>query len=145
MSGPAHDVARAALPVAMGLLLLAAAARAALGAQVEDAEAKRLALQYLEPLSTWCLVATATYAFAVLAAGDAGAGALAVPLVLGVAAAALRSSGALAEPARAEQTAVPAPAVGERIDAMPVTASGGPLWAKPAEDEAGRPGLWSRT
>jgi hypothetical protein len=62
-------VAGAALPVAIGLLILAAAARAALWAPVDDARVQRLAEQYLEPLSTWCLVAAVTY---LIGAGGAG-------------------------------------------------------------------------
>ena len=51
-----HVVARAALPVAIGLLACTAAAAAVLWSRFDDAQAQRLARQYLEPLSTWCPV-----------------------------------------------------------------------------------------
>ena len=64
-------VASAALPVAITLLVLTAAARGALWAQLEGDE-ERIARQYLAPLATWCLIAAGTYAFAICASGEAG-------------------------------------------------------------------------
>ena len=87
-----HDVARAALPVAIGLLTCAAAAAAVLWSRFDDAQAQRLARQYLEPLSTWCLVALATHTLALGAAGEASVLSLVLPLALGAAAVLLRTA-----------------------------------------------------
>jgi hypothetical protein len=174
MSGLMHDVARAALPVAIGLLLLAAAARALLAAPVEDAPARRLARLCLEPLSTWCLAALAVYAVALGAAGEMSGGSLVLALALGAAAAALwfmsdAGDTAPAEPARRPAAAhaprrpprpqpdpapVPPPPGGSMPSGEPTPpgpavppapAPAGRLWADPAEDEAARRnGLWSR-
>jgi len=92
MTAFAHDVARASLPVAIGLLALAVTAAAALWAPVDDARALRLARQYLEPLSTWCLIALGAHVVARGAAGELDVLSLALPLVLGAAAAVLRSA-----------------------------------------------------
>ncbi len=85
-------VASAALPVAITLLVLTAAARGVLWAQLEGDE-RRLARQYLEPLATWCLIAAGTYAFAICASGKAGMLPLGAALPLAVAAVLLRSDG----------------------------------------------------
>ena len=45
-----HDVARAALPVAVALLVFAAFARGVLWAQIDDPAAERVAREYAEPL-----------------------------------------------------------------------------------------------
>ena len=68
MSGFLGHVADASLPVAIGLLLLATAAHGTLLAHRDHAGARR----YLEPLSTWCLVALATHTLALIAAGRPG-------------------------------------------------------------------------
>jgi hypothetical protein len=137
-----HDVARAALPVAIALLVLAATARAAM-AGIDDERARRLAAQYLEPLSTWCLVALATHTVALGLAGEAGALSVALPLALGAAAVVLLVSGEPAErpaPAPAADTAATPVA-----SALSTPAPGGNLWADPVDDEsARRSGLWSR-
>ena len=105
MSAFMHDVARASLPVAIALLAFTGVARLALWA--DDARGRRrLARQYLEPLSTWCLVAVAVHLFALVAAGDAGALSLLLPIAIGAAAVLLRPS--------AEATAAPAPAAAPR-------------------------------
>jgi hypothetical protein len=136
-----HDVARAALPVAIALLVLAATARAAM-AGIDDERARRLAAQYLEPLSTWCLVALATHTVALGLAGEAGALSVALPLALGAAAVVLLVSGEPAErpaPAPAADTAATSVA-----SALSTPAPGGRLWADPVDDEsARRSGLWS--
>jgi hypothetical protein len=143
-----HDVANASLPVAIGLLSFAAVARAAELAQVADGT-KRVAWQYLEPLSTWCLIALAVHTLAVGAAGEAGVGSLALPLGLGVAAVLLRAAGVhresgAAAPAAPPPAAEPTPAA-EPAGAAPARVHDGSLWADPTADEATRRnGLWSR-
>ena len=83
-------VAGAALPVAITLLVLTAAARAMLSAKLEGDEG-RIARQHLEPLSTWCLIAAGTYALAIGAAGKAAVLPLAAAIAMAVAAVLLRS------------------------------------------------------
>jgi len=135
-----HDVARASLPVAIGLLILAGTARAALWARVDDERARRLAAQYLEPLATWSLVALATHTLALGLAGEAGALSVALPLALGAAAVMLRVSGEAPErPVATRAAAPPAPATPSADPAA------GPLWADPTDGESTRrTGLWSR-
>jgi len=149
------NVAHAALPVAVTLLVFAVAARAVLWSQVDDPYAQRLAREYLEPLSTWCLGALAVYAAARGAAGELGALSLGLALVLGAAAVVLRSvpaTSTAATPtaapratppaARPPMPATPAPA----RPAAPATPTADTparsLWA----DDESRPhvGLWSR-
>ena len=140
------DVARASLPVAILLLVLAGSARAALWAQLDDPRLARLARQYLEPLSTWCLVAVATNLFAVSAAGKAGVLSLGVPLAVGAAALMLRPAGeeepaAQAAPERAAARA----RFADRHPPPPPPARVSSLWVEQADDAATREGrLWSR-
>jgi hypothetical protein len=161
-----HDVARAALPVAIGLLACAAAARAVLWSGFDDAQAQRLARQYLAPLCTWSLIALGTHVVALGAAGEASVLALLLPLALGAAAVLLRvvpeqeTAAPAAEPARPRATVArpaasartaprakaptTAPAATRATATTPAT-PGGRLWADPTEDEAAaRTGLWSR-
>jgi len=151
-----HDVARAALPVAIGLLVCALAAAAVLWSRFDDAQAQRLARQYLEPLSTWCLVALATHTLALGAAGEASVLSLVLPLALGAAAVLVRTAAdssprpapAPAEPVKRRAAAPPAPPP-PATHAPPATPTAAhpsaPLWADPADDEsATRSGLWSR-
>jgi hypothetical protein len=163
MSAFMHDVARASLPVAIALLAFTAVARAALWA--DDAAVVRLGRQYLEPLSIWCLGAVGVQLFAVVAAGDAGALSLLLPIAMGAAAALLRPSeeGApAAAPRKREPTPVskpaaaaprkrgaapspssaPVPSPSKPLPSAPAPAS---LWVKRADDEPARNGsLWSR-
>jgi hypothetical protein len=136
MSAFMHDVARASLPVAIALLAFAGVARAALWA--DDAALVRRGRQYVEPLSTWCLGAVGVQLFAVVAAGDAGALSLLLPIAIGVAAALLRPS----------EEAAPAPAPTKRAAAPtppPPSPAPASLWVKHADDERAREGsLWSR-
>ena len=81
MSAFMHDVARASLPVAIALLAFTAVARAALWA--DDPALVRVGRQYLEPLGVWCLGAVGVQLFAVVAAGDAGALSLLLPIAMG--------------------------------------------------------------
>ena len=103
MSAFMHDVARASLPVAIALLAFTVVARAALWA--DDPAFVRVGRQYLEPLSVWCLGAVGVQLFAVVAAGDAGALSLLLPIAMGAAAALLRPS---------EEPAPPVPAAPPR-------------------------------
>jgi hypothetical protein len=154
MSAFMHDVARASLPVAIALLAFTCVARAALWA--DDPAVVRVGRQYLEPLSIWCLGAVGVQLFAVVAAGDAGALSLLLPIAMGAAAALLRPSeeGAPAPAAaaserkaaaprkRAAAPAPPTPPVPSPPASSPAPAS---LWVKRADDEPTRHGsLWSR-
>jgi hypothetical protein len=112
-------VADAALPVAIGLLVLTAAARGVLWAQLEGDE-RRLARQYLEPLATWCLIASGTYAFAICASGEAGVLPLGAAIAMAVAAILLRSDETAAEPKpAAEQQREPKAAAEQRREPKP--------------------------
>ena len=157
MSAFMHDVARASLPVAIALLAFTAVARAALWA--DDPAVVRVGRQYLEPLSIWCLGAVGVQLFAVVAAGDAGALSLLLPIAMGAAAALLRPSeeaaprpqprpAAAAPRKRAAAPAPPTPPSSPPLGARPrPPASPAPasLWVKRADDEPARHGsLWSR-
>jgi hypothetical protein len=144
-----HDVARASLPVAIALLAFTAVARAALWA--DDPAVVRLGRQYLEPLSIWCLGAVGVQLFAVVAAGDAGALSLLLPIAMGAAAALLRpSEEAVPAPAAAPKAAAPskraaAPSAPAPSPSKPVPSAPASLWVKRADDEPARHGsLWSR-
>jgi TctA family transporter len=139
MSAFMHDVARASLPVAIALLILAATARAALWAQIDDATVQRIARQYLEPLATWCLVAVVTHVLALGAAGDVTLWSLVLPLIAGAAAVVLRSEGETERPVAVAPQPQPQPA--PPAAAAPAT---GPLWAEPADEPTRQGGLWSR-
>jgi hypothetical protein len=130
MSAFLHHVAGAALPVAVGLLILAAAARAALWARITEP----LAQAYLEPLATWCLITVGVDVLAVAAAGDAAVLSFAAPLGVGAAAAALRT--APERPAVEPAPQPPAPAAPAPM--------AGALWAEPVEVKRPDEGLWSR-
>jgi hypothetical protein len=157
-------VADAALPVAIGLLVLTGAARGVLWAQLEGDE-RRLARQYLEPLATWCLIASGTYAFAICASGEAGVLPLGAAIAMAVAAILLRSDETAAEPKpAAEQQREPKPDVrrspvpetlgpetgGRRAFPEPVPTHGqtpestasASLWDEPQNGQ--RTGLWAR-
>ena len=144
-----HHISTAVLPVAIALLTLTALARVALW--TEDADTRRLARRYLDPLSVWCLIAVAVHTLALVGAGDATGAALALAFGLAAAAAWLpRTAGEpVAEPPRAAP-AEPAPATPAGEPGPPPTrpprplAPGEPLWARPA-GEARRAGdLWRR-
>jgi hypothetical protein len=169
VSGFAHDVAAASLPVAIGLAVLAGAARLVLWAQVDDVRAQRVARQYLGPLTTWCLVAVATNSLAVGAAGEASVVSLALPAVLGGAAVLLRPAAETPVPGGVEPEQKPPkrratvdatapertpaaykPAATTRAaqglaPASPdAPAPARALWAGGDEESNGRLGLWSR-
>jgi hypothetical protein len=139
MSAFFGHVADAALPVAIGLLVLTAAARGVLWAQLEGDE-RRLARQYLEPLATWCLIAAGTYASAICAGGEAGVLPLAAAIGVAVAAIVLRSDETAAVTADARKPNVHKPAEPKPAEPKPAPASS--LWVD--EESAPRTGLWSR-
>jgi hypothetical protein len=116
------DVASAALPVAVALLIAAAAACGVLWVEPDNARAQRQARLYLEPLSTWCLIALATYVVAHIAAGRTLL-ALFMPLGLAVLAALLRSADETEEEPPREQPLAAPPPVPARADT---------LWARSA-------------
>jgi hypothetical protein len=136
-------VADAALPVAIGLLVLTAAARGVLWAQLEGDE-RRLARQYLEPLATWCLIASGSYAFAICASGDAGVLPLGAAIAMAVAAILLRS-----DETAAATTHEPKPAAEQQREPIPDAPTHGhtpeptaSLWDEPQNGQ--RTGLWAR-
>jgi hypothetical protein len=117
------DVASASLPVAIALLIAAAAACGVLWVEVEHARAERLARLYLEPLSTWCLIALATYVVAHIVSGG-GLLILFLPLGLAVLAGLLRSAD------ETEESAEEPPVVAtEPPPTPPAPAPAGTLWA----------------
>jgi hypothetical protein len=134
MSDAFHHVAVAALPVAIGLVVLTAIARAL----VNHERLGRLAREHLGALSTWCLILVAVYAAALGGAGDLSAGRVGAALVIGAAAVLLRAeySGDEDEPAdddAPEWARPPAePAATERS-----------LWAEGDDEAARRTGLWA--
>ena len=146
MSAFMHDVARASLPVAIALLAFTVVARAALWA--DDPAFVRVGRQYLEPLSVWCLGAVGLQLFAVVAARDAGALSLLLPIAMGAAAALLRPSEEAPAPAAArpprKREAAPAPPTPPTPAPAPSPAPAS-LWVKRADDGPTREGsLWSR-
>jgi hypothetical protein len=124
MSAFFGDVASAALPVAIALLIAAAAACGVLWVEVDNARVRGLARLYLEPLSTWCLIALAIYVMAHIAAGG-GLLILFLPLGLAVLAGLLRSADEPDEPVQEQQPASPT------VATAPAPAPAGPLWARP--------------
>ena len=132
MSAFLHDVARASFPVAIVLLILTAFARGVLWLPAEDDRVLRFARQYLEPLSTWCLIALATHTVALCAAGEAGVVAILVPAVLGACATLLRP-----DDAEDEEPASEAPRAAAAAPAPPrAHAPNGSLWARPAAERS---------
>jgi hypothetical protein len=123
MSAFFADVASASLPVAIALLIAAAAACAVLWVEVENDWAQRLARIYLEPLSTWCLIALATYVVAHIFSGG-GLLILFLPLGLAVLAGLLRSADETGEPSEEEP-------IGAAVEPTPAPtrAPTGTLWA----------------
>jgi hypothetical protein len=139
-----HDVAAAALPVAVGLVALAVTARAVIAVELDHAAARRLAAQYLEALSVWALAAVATHVLALGLAGEVGVGSLIVAIGLGVAA-------VLARTTAAEPEAAPAPVAPEAPPPTPGAPAAEPaapahsLWVDTRDDDTTpRTGLWSR-
>ena len=86
-------VATAALPVAIGLLVCAALARAIVWTGFGDEQARETARRHLEPLCVWCLGALGVYVFAHSAGGGSWVGAFLVGGVLGAVATGLWLAG----------------------------------------------------
>jgi len=133
MTEALHHVTRAALPVAIVLLSLTLAARCLLWAELDHAPARRIARQYLEPLSTWCLIATGVYTLALILRADAELIAFVVPVAIAVAAVLLRTAGEPSadgpepEPVRRAEPTAPAPAP---------SAQATTLWSSPTRRES---------
>jgi hypothetical protein len=106
MSGVLHDIARAALPVAIILASLTATACGVIWTRVDGARAQRLARAHVEALATWCLVwATVTAVADVLAGRPFGA----VELPLAICAASVLVLATVGETAPREAAPDPAP------------------------------------
>jgi H+/Cl- antiporter ClcA len=125
-----HHVASAALPVAIGLLVCAAAARAVLWWGLGDQEIQAQAREHLEPLCVWCLGALVVYVFARTATGGSLLTSLFVGSALGAVILALWQGAQEPAPTQ-EQVAEPPPE-------PPAPAE------PPPPDERPRQGLWSR-
>jgi hypothetical protein len=136
------SVATAALVVATGLLVLAAAACIIQMTPVKDARLRRLARLYLEPLSVWCAAAVIVHILAVVAAGDVDALALMLPIGVGIAALLLRwadephaappaeAPPGTAAPAHAAPPGTAAPAHAAPRAPAPTRAASGSLWSR---------------
>jgi hypothetical protein len=132
-----NTVANAALPVALGLLVLGALAHVVLVTKVGDAKLQRFARLYLVPLGNWCLIALGVHVFAIVAAGRTGIVALGVSLAIAGAAVLIQTvaegqAAAPEEPApAAPPAAAPAPAAPPAAAPAPTSAPapGGSLWA----------------
>jgi hypothetical protein len=103
-------VASAALPVAIGLLVCAALARAILRTHFGDEQAQESARRHLEPLCVWCLGALAVWVFAHSAAGGSWVVAFIVGGVLATVATGLWLAGGEDAPAAPPAPESPAPA-----------------------------------
>ena len=84
-------IANAALPVAVGLIMLAGVARAILEWS-SDPDFVKLSREHLEPLTTWCLIATFLYVGAHAASGDIGVVTIVLAAIIGGAAVVVRDS-----------------------------------------------------
>lgn len=124
MTEALHHVTRAALPVAILLLSFALAARLLLWAELEHAPARRIARQYLEPLSTWCLIATGVYTLALALRNDAELITFVVPVAIAAGAVLLRPA---REPAADELAPEPEPVA---APAPPAPSPDGVLWSR---------------
>ena len=134
MSGFLDNVATASLPVAVGLLILSVIAGGVLWTGLEDEWAQRLARLYLEPVTTWCLIALGTYTVARLAGGDGGPLSVVLPLTLAFVAVLLRSIGESKEELVEVEPAVAPPAA----PMVPVPTSSGNLWSRPQGEASPR-------
>ena len=124
-------VASAALPVALGLLVCAAAARAALRWDFGDEQVQRVVRDHLEPLCLWCLGALVVYVFARSASGGSLLTSLFIGASLGAAILAIWQVDE--EPAHEEHEVV------EPTAAIPAEPP-----PPPAPVDPPRQGLWSR-
>jgi hypothetical protein len=142
VSDAMHQVSGAALPVAIGLLVLAAIARGLLWADAGDERARATARRSFEPLLVFGGIAAIVDVLALALAGDAGPLSFVVPLALAAGAGAVlwerfESVSPVEDPAPPEPEPQPEP----KPAAPP--AHDGSLWAGPAEEPAPRTTLWS--
>jgi hypothetical protein len=121
MTGALHHVTQAALPVALGLLSLALAARAILWAEIDHAPARRIASRYLDPLCIWCLIATGVYTVALALRNDAELIAFVLPVAIAVGAVLLRPAAERAPDETPEPPPSPTP---------PAPSPDGGLWSR---------------
>jgi hypothetical protein len=163
MSAFFGHVADAALPVAVALLVLTAVARGVLWARIEGDE-QRIARQHLEPLATWCLIASGIYVFAICAAGEAGVLPIVAAIALAAAAIAMRHDQTETAAVKADEPepdvrrspapetlgpetggrrAFPVPTHGRTPAPTPTPTPSRSLWDEPTGDTK-RPGLWAR-
>src|SRR4051812_34839077 len=92
------EIAHAALPVIVALLILTVAARAVLFTKVDD-DLTRFAREHLEALSSWCLIGLVVYGLALAAAGELGVVSFLIAVAMGVVAVLARSLPEAPEPA----------------------------------------------
>src|SRR3954462_11390375 len=115
-------IANAAFPVAIGLVLLALIARAA-QSFLDDDQTPRLARDSLEPLTTWCLIATFIYLGAHAAAGSIGVWTVVIAAAIGIAAIFCRDSAPTVQGPE-DEPYTPEPVAPAAAPAR----TGGPLW-----------------
>ena len=115
------EIAHAALPVVVALLLLAVAARVVVMTDVDD-DLTRFAREHLEALSSWCLIGLVVYGLALAAAGELGIVSFAIAVAMGVVAVLARTV--------PEARDAPEPAPEEPAPAPPRGAPTGSLWAR---------------
>lgn len=134
-------VAWAALPIAVALVVAAAAARAVLVSTIDDARVRRAAQDHLEPLGAWALLAVGVFLLAKVAAGEAGLGPLA--LAAGLAAAALWLPRTEPEPGVVATADAPASAAPMADDPAEGSVPAGSLWRDAPPPQRPRRTLWS--
>jgi TctA family transporter len=118
------EIAHAALPVTVALLILAVAARAVLWTQVDD-DLTRFAREHLEALSSWCLIGLVVYGLALAAAGELGVVSFLIAVAMGVIAVLARSI------PEVQDAPEPAPEVPVEPAPAPTRAAPtGSLWAR---------------
>jgi hypothetical protein len=136
-----HHVSGAALPVAIGLLVLAAIARGLLWAGAGDERARSTARRSFVPLVVFGGLAAIVDVLALGLAGDAGALSFVVPLALAAGAGAVVWEHLESAPPPAEEPTPPEPGPEPEPAASP--AANDSLWARPAKDPKPRTTLWS--
>jgi hypothetical protein len=134
-------VARASLPVAVGLLVATALARGIVETRAADAELRRTARIHLDPLGFWCVMASGLNVLAIGAAGDAGLGSFALPIAIGLGAALLRFLPDADSAAAVPEAPAAAPAPPPPGAVAPATSTG---WAERGEEHTAPRRLWSR-
>ena len=144
MSAIFDDMTWASLVVAVVLLLLAVAAYGAAWLP-GDAARRRIATLYLEPLSTWCLIAVFVHLAGLAGSGQAGVLSLGLSVLLAAAAALLRPAGESRPPQAPAVTPAPPPPRAPALTPTPPPAPAppgppAPLWGG---GEASRQRLWS--